>query len=86
MPQLYLKKPIFRAANELEQLDLIFRLCGTPTPSTWSAVTRTPLYDTVMPRKVYPRRLQEQYKPFVADTRRLRQCLQTDDRGRARSV
>ena len=63
--QLYLKKPILRGVSELEQLDLTFQLCGTPNQNTWPTVTETPNYHSVMPKKSYPRKIQDRFKPFA---------------------
>ena len=63
--QLYMKKPIFRAATEVQQLDLIFRMCGTPTPTTWPDVKHLRHYEQFRPKKEYVRRIQQDFKPYV---------------------
>lgn len=59
--ELYTKKPIFQANSEPNQLDLISRTCGTPNPATWPDVINLPYYPTFKPKKVYKRRIREEY-------------------------
>jgi cell division cycle 2-like len=35
MAELLTRKPLFAGKNELNQIDLIFKTLGTPTPETW---------------------------------------------------
>jgi cyclin-dependent kinase 12/13 len=55
------KKPIFQASSEQNQFELISRTCGTPLPSSWPDVVNLPLYQTFKPKKVYRRRVREDY-------------------------
>lgn len=64
--ELFFKKPILKGVNDFDQLDIIFHLCGTPTPSTWPAVTKTPLYETAMPKKSHQRHLQSKFKSIMS--------------------
>lgn len=59
--ELYTKRPIFQANSEINQLELISRTCGTPAPSVWPDVVNLPYYSTFKPKKVYKRRLREEY-------------------------
>jgi serine/threonine protein kinase len=36
--ELFLLRTLLQGRDELEQLNLIFNLCGTPTPETWPAL------------------------------------------------
>jgi cyclin-dependent kinase 12/13 len=58
---LYTKRPIFQASTEINQLDLISRTCGTPCPSVWPNVVNLPYYVTFKPKKVYKRRVRDEY-------------------------
>ncbi|XP_040927676.1 cyclin-dependent kinase 12 isoform X2 [Betta splendens] len=66
--ELFTKKPIFQANQELLQLELISRLCGSPCPAAWPDVIRLPLFNTMKPKKQYRRRLREEFAflPTVA--------------------
>lgn len=46
---------------ELIQLDIISRLCGSPTPAVWPSVIKLPLWHTIKPKKIYRRRLREEF-------------------------
>ncbi|XP_003200579.2 uncharacterized protein cdk12 [Danio rerio] len=59
--ELFTKKPIFQANQELLQLELISRLCGSPCPAAWPDVIRLPYFNTMRPKKQYRRRLREEF-------------------------
>jgi len=63
LAELLYKKPIFPGKNEINQLELIFKLCGTPTESTWPNVSKLPWYK-FRPKKFYKPRLREVFKDF----------------------
>jgi cyclin-dependent kinase 12/13 len=43
------------------QLETISRLCGTPMPAVWPSITRLPQFNTFKPKKIYRRRLREEF-------------------------
>lgn len=59
--ELFTRKPIFQANQELLQLELISRLCGSPCPAVWPDVIKLPLFNTMKPKKQYRRRLREEF-------------------------
>ncbi|XP_054285526.1 cyclin-dependent kinase 12-like isoform X2 [Macrosteles quadrilineatus] len=59
--ELFLKKPLFQANVEIMQLEIISRLCGTPTPAVWPSVIELPLWLTLKPKKTHRRRLREEF-------------------------
>ncbi|CAH2302298.1 cyclin-dependent kinase 12 isoform X1 [Pelobates cultripes] len=59
--ELFMKKPIFQANQELAQLELISRLCGSPCPAVWPDVIKLPYFNTMKPKKQYRRRLREEF-------------------------
>ncbi|RXM31881.1 Cyclin-dependent kinase 12 [Acipenser ruthenus] len=59
--ELFTKKPIFQANQELAQLELISRLCGSPCPAAWPDVIKLPYFNTMKPKKQYRRRLREEF-------------------------
>ncbi|CDW56806.1 Pkinase domain containing protein [Trichuris trichiura] len=60
--ELFVKKPIFQGSSELQQLDLICRVCGSPDPEVWPNVSSLPFYSTFKLKRMYPRVLREQFK------------------------
>ena len=43
------------------QLEMISRVCGTPTPAVWPSVIKLPLWRTLKPKKSHRRRLREDF-------------------------
>ncbi|KAJ3636260.1 hypothetical protein Zmor_011828 [Zophobas morio] len=54
-------KPLFKGRNELHQLELISRVCGTPSEENWRGVASLPLYEQMLPIKHYKRQLIETF-------------------------
>jgi serine/threonine protein kinase len=50
------RQPLFPGVDELDQLNHIYDVCGTPTPETWPGVDRLPWYK-VRPKADRPPRL-----------------------------
>nr|XP_018914183.1 PREDICTED: cyclin-dependent kinase 12-like [Bemisia tabaci] len=59
--ELFLKRPLFQASEEMMLLDIISRLCGTPTPAVWPSVIKLPLWHMLKPKKIHMRRLKEEF-------------------------
>ncbi len=64
LAELLCRKPIFPGRNELDQLELIFKLCGTPTEEEWPNVSKLPWFK-FRPKKTYKSRLREVFKEYV---------------------
>ena len=63
--EMFTKRPLFPGADEISQLNAIYKLCGTPTPDDWPTITQLPWYSLVKLKKaMYPRLLRD----FVSDT------------------
>lgn len=43
------------------QLEIISRICGTPTPAVWPSVIKLPLWHQFKPKKTYRRSLREYF-------------------------
>ncbi|KAM3179384.1 hypothetical protein ACTXT7_000688 [Hymenolepis weldensis] len=59
--ELFTLKPMFAANEEMEQLQVISRVCGCPDPQTWPGVERLPMFHVFRPRYQYKRRLRQDY-------------------------
>jgi cyclin-dependent kinase 12/13 len=57
-------KPILPGKNEFEQLELIFRLCGTPTPENWPEAEKLPMAKAFKQKEKYPRRVRDVFNRF----------------------
>ncbi|ORY81598.1 kinase-like domain-containing protein [Protomyces lactucae-debilis] len=61
MGEIYLGKPMFQGRTDVDQLDLIFRLCGGPTESSMPGWTNLPGCEGVKSFAVPPRILEKEY-------------------------
>ncbi|VDP12968.1 unnamed protein product [Onchocerca flexuosa] len=59
--ELYTKKPMFQGNTEMVQLDVISKLCGTPSPENWPDVIKLPLYCSFRPKRTFPRVLRDAF-------------------------
>lgn len=66
MLELFTKKPIFQGNDEIHQLDVIYRILGTPTPERWPGVSSLPWYELVKPKEVIPNQFRELFKKLVS--------------------
>ena len=55
-------KPLFQGTTEIDQLDKIFQLCGTPTEEDWPEITNLSFYSLLTPKQNYPRILTKNLK------------------------
>jgi len=62
MLELFTKKPVFQGNDEIHQLDVIYRIIGTPTPERWAGVLELPWYELVKPREVIPNHFRELFQ------------------------
>ncbi|XP_042240749.1 cyclin-dependent kinase 12-like isoform X1 [Homarus americanus] len=60
--ELFQKRPLFQASTEAMQLDVISRVCGTPSPADWPDIVKLPGWGTMKPKKTYRRRIMEDFK------------------------
>jgi cyclin-dependent kinase 12/13 len=59
--ELFAKKTLFQGSSEPLQLEIISRLCGSPTPAVWPNVIKLPHFNTLQAKKQYRRRLREEF-------------------------
>ena len=64
MLELFTKKPVFQGTDEIHQLDVIYRVLGTPTPERWPGVTTMPWYELVKPKDVIPNPFKDLFKKY----------------------
>ena len=62
LAELFNKKTLFIASREIELLDKICQLCGTPTPAVWPEVTKLSLFNSFKPKQYYRRRLRGEFE------------------------
>jgi cyclin-dependent kinase 12/13 len=68
MAELLSRKPVFPGRNEIDQIELIFKMCGTPTKESWPALfergQRQLPWTRLIPDRVYPPRLDASFSNF----------------------
>lgn len=57
-------KPILPGKNELEQLNKIYELCGSPDETNWPGVSKLPWYIQFKSERVMKRRVKDVFKHF----------------------
>lgn len=65
MLELFTKKPVFQGNDEIHQLDVIYRIFGTPTPERWPGITELPWYELVKPKEVVQDHFRELFQKLV---------------------
>ncbi|KAF8558752.1 Pkinase-domain-containing protein [Imleria badia] len=66
MLELFTKKPIFQGNDEIHQLDVIYRIFGTPTPERWPGITELPWYELVKPKEVVQDHFRELFQKWLS--------------------
>lgn len=65
MLELFTKKPIFQGNDEIHQLDVVYKILGTPTVERWPGVTSLPWYELVKPKDFIPNHFRELFQKYV---------------------
>lgn len=63
--ELFTRRPIFQGQDEIHQLDVIFKITGTPNETDWPGVEDLPWYELVKPKAVLVSQLRETYSKYV---------------------
>lgn len=66
--ELFLRRPVFPGQDEIHQLDVIFKLTGTPSVETWPGLHDLPWYELVKPKDVVESQLRPAFSKCVALT------------------
>ncbi|KAH9482688.1 CTD kinase subunit alpha [Psilocybe cubensis] len=66
MLELFVKKPVFQGADEIHQLEVIYKLMGTPTPERWTDVVNLPWYELVKPQQPMGSKFRESFQKYMS--------------------
>ena len=66
MLELFTKKPIFQGNDEIHQLDVIYKIIGTPTADRWPDVANLPWYELVKPKDVIANHFRDLFQKCVS--------------------
>ncbi|KAJ2613869.1 serine/threonine protein kinase, CMGC, CDC2/CDK sub [Coemansia sp. RSA 1365] len=87
LAEMMVGKPIFQGSTDLNQIDQVMRICGSPNDSLWPGWRDLPDCRQVEDFAVHPRRVREEYSRFGEDlVDLLDQLLQLDPRRRPSAV
>lgn len=54
MLELFTKKPVFQGNDEIHQLEVIYKVIGSPTQERWPGIVNLPWFELVKPKDVVP--------------------------------
>ncbi|KAK4048176.1 kinase subunit of RNA polymerase II carboxy-terminal domain kinase I [Microbotryomycetes sp. JL221] len=63
--ELFERRPVFQGQDEINQLDAIFAVTGTPDSATWPEVHELPWYELVKPRTKLDSKLREMFSKHL---------------------
>ncbi|GAA5825334.1 hypothetical protein JCM11251_006940 [Rhodosporidiobolus azoricus] len=63
--ELFARRPVFQGQDEIHQLEVIFKLTGTPSIENWPGLYDLPWYELVKPKEVLPSRLRETFSKWL---------------------
>lgn len=66
MLELFTKKPVFQGNDEIHQLDVIYRILGTPSTERWQGLTALPWYELVKPKDVIHGHFRELFSRWLS--------------------
>ncbi|KAJ8456725.1 hypothetical protein ONZ45_g18605 [Pleurotus djamor] len=66
MLELFTKKPVFQGNDEIHQLDVIYRIFGTPDPDRWRGVMDLPWFELVKPREPVANRFRDLFRKWMS--------------------
>lgn len=64
MLELYTKKPVFQGNDEIDQLDVVYKIIGTPSRERWPGVANLPWYELVKPQDAIPNRFRDKFRRY----------------------
>jgi len=66
MLELFTKKPVFQGNDEIHQLDVVYKIIGTPTPERWAGIVHLPWFELVKPREMIPNHFRELFQKWMS--------------------
>lgn len=66
MLELFTKKPVFQGEHEIHQLEVIFRIFGTPTVQRWHGLVDMPWYELVKPKEIIENHFRDMFRRWAS--------------------
>lgn len=63
--ELFARRPIFQGQDEIHQLEVIFKVTGTPNVASWPGLQELPWYELVKPKTVIESQLRETFSKYA---------------------
>ncbi|EFO98637.1 CRE-CDTL-7 protein [Caenorhabditis remanei] len=63
--ELFTRKPLFNGSNEVVQMELISKVCGSPNPDSWPELTELQGWVTFKQRRSFPRKIREEFEHIM---------------------
>ncbi|GAA5985366.1 hypothetical protein JCM11641_006378 [Rhodosporidiobolus odoratus] len=64
--ELFARRPVFQGQDEIHQLEVIFRVTGTPNVKFWPGLHDLPWYELVKPKEVLESKLRETFAKWLS--------------------
>ncbi|KAL8277113.1 hypothetical protein RQP46_010441 [Phenoliferia psychrophenolica] len=64
--ELFARRPVFQGQDEIHQLEVIFKVTGTPSVASWPGLQDLPWYELVKPRTVLPSLLRDSFQKWLS--------------------
>ncbi|KAL1409976.1 kinase subunit of RNA polymerase II carboxy-terminal domain kinase I [Vanrija albida] len=65
MLEIFTTKPVFQGTDEINQLDVIWSIMGTPEEAQWPAISELPWYELMRPREAQPSRFRAAFGKWL---------------------
>ncbi|THH06794.1 hypothetical protein EW145_g3846 [Phellinidium pouzarii] len=66
MLELFCKKPVFQGNDEIHQLDVVYKILGTPTSEEWPGLADMPWYELVKPKDTIRNRFRDFFHKWLS--------------------
>ncbi|GAA5841286.1 hypothetical protein JCM3766R1_005015 [Sporobolomyces carnicolor] len=64
--ELFARRPVFQGQDEIHQLEVIFKITGTPSRENWPGVQDLPWYELVKPKTGLPSQLRSAFSKWIS--------------------
>ncbi|GAA6062854.1 hypothetical protein JCM10212_006107 [Sporobolomyces blumeae] len=64
--ELFARRPVFQGQDEIHQLEVIFKVTGTPSVETWPGLQDLPWYELVKPKTTLPSQLRSMFSKWLS--------------------
>ncbi|KAI8584764.1 hypothetical protein K450DRAFT_168067 [Umbelopsis ramanniana AG] len=78
MLEFFTGKPVFNGSDEISQLEIIYKIMGTPDETIWPTVVDLPWWELMRPKQPLPAKFRELFARYV-DYEVLQQCFLMSD-------